>query len=86
MLQHFFKIKLYVTKPSPPEFEESPAEALFELCFSCQLCIKPVNSDPGEPAWLVLPWILLVLLETGVMFSFSGIMTLVIVPGGVTAR
>lgn len=78
VLQHFLKIKLYVTKPSPPEFEESSPEALFELYFRCQLSIKPVSSDPGEPDWLVVPWILLVLLKTGVAFSFSGIKTLVV--------
>ena len=41
----FIKIKLGVTKSSPPEFEESPPEAWFELYFRCQLCIRPVCSD-----------------------------------------
>uniref|UniRef100_A0A8C0FEA4 60S ribosomal protein L29 n=1 Tax=Bubo bubo TaxID=30461 RepID=A0A8C0FEA4_BUBBB len=30
---------------SPPKFEENPTEALLELYFSCQLCIKPVCRD-----------------------------------------
>lgn len=86
MLQHLFKIKLYVTKSSPPEFEESPPEAWFELYFILQQCIKPVSSDAGEPDWLVIPWILLVLLKTGLTFSFLHSVTSVIIAGGVTAR
>lgn len=84
MLQHFLKIKLYVTKSSPPEFEESPPEALCELYFRCQLCIEPASADPGGPDWLVVPWILVAFLKSGL--TFSGTMISVIVPGVVTAR
>lgn len=63
-----------------------PSRSLVWVVFYLPACIRHVGSDAGEPGWMVVPWILLVLLKTGLTFSFSHAVTSVIIPVGVTAR